>query len=107
MTEKAILVPNNIIINMVTLSHQNDFSDWNSVFTDVNTVQIMFYLRKYNPNVDIFTITKNLSMSEGLVVEILDKLKKLHAVDYSEEKKNWTLTEQGRNVADCLYKFST
>ena len=106
MGRKDILVLGDNRINMKYYEQQNTFQDWHRVFNDVDTVQIILYLRKHNPNVDVSTITKILSLNEERVIEILNNLKHLNAVEFSQEQKNWTLTPKGRNVANFLYKIS-
>ena len=76
--------------------------DWQTVLGDVDAVQIILYLRKYNPNVNATTIIRNLMIDEDKVIEVLHGLSYLDAVKYSKKQNTWALTDRGRNVANCL-----
>ncbi len=78
---------------------------WQAIFGDVDAVQIILYLRKYNPNVNVSTIIKNLLIDEDRVIEVLNRLTYLDAVEYSKTNNTWALTCSGRNVADCLMEL--
>ncbi|VVB99993.1 Uncharacterised protein [uncultured archaeon] len=76
---------------------------WEDAFLNVNCLQIMYYLAKYNPSIEAAKIAEKFKMSPEEVEEKLVKLAGLKIVDY-EKNKGYTLTDKGMM---SLYNFHT
>ncbi|MDI6722980.1 MAG: hypothetical protein QMD97_05445, partial [Candidatus Aenigmarchaeota archaeon] len=64
------------------------------------------YLYNYNPHVKVEQLEKNLSLSQAVIVSILDKLQKENIVSYNNEKGEFELTMFGINTAESLLKIA-
>jgi len=75
---------------------------WEDAFTNVTSLQVMYYLAKNNPDVEVLKMSKALAVDEPVIREVLDQLISL-GIAISQDRK-YTLTERG---LASLYNFHT
>ena len=78
----------------------------NEVLESVEAIQILYYLEDYNPNVTIETLSEELEIDSNVVAKILKNLLDLEMVQPSEDKKQYGLTNYGRNMVKVLHELA-
>lgn len=78
----------------------------NDIFDSVETIQILYYLEEYNPNVTIETLSRELQIDSNFVAKILKNLLELEIIQPSEDKRQFSLTTYGRNIVNVLHELT-
>ena len=76
------------------------------VFQKVEAIQVLYYLEDHNPNVTLDKLSAELNLGSSVLVGILKDLLKHELIEYSENRKQYSLTEYGRNIAKTLHEVS-
>lgn len=73
------------------------------LFQSVETVQVLFYLERYNPNVTISDLSADLGISGTEIGKILKMLLITGMIKTNDNDKNYILTEYGRVAVKALH----
>ena len=85
---------------MGAMGMQN-INSWLSLVSDSNVLSVLFYLEKYNPDVTINDLERDLNLDKKKVTEILSNLTREHVIEVSD-KHFVELTENGRISVERL-----
>lgn len=82
-------------------------SNFNSIFESVETIQVLYYLEKYNPNVTLATLSSDLNIDIKILTGLIKNLLMCELVVYREADKQYNLTDYGENIVKSLHQIST
>ena len=73
---------------------------------DVEAIQVLYYLERYNPDVGIQMLSDDLEIKKSQLIKILKNMIKLEIIAYRGNVKQYNLTPYGRNIVNALHQIS-